>query len=335
MAPLGHIQTPSRRFSHVHVDIIGPLPPASSFKYCLTVIDRFTRWPEVCPLERITAESVTYAFLWCWISRFGRPDKITTDRGSQFTSSLFQNLAKQYGIELHYTTSYHPAANGLVERFHRQLKAAIMAHSEENWIEALPLVLLGIRSAFKDDIKATTAELVYGESLHLPGELVAPPQRNSPVEDPTSLLTRLRRYLSRARPTPASRHAKPGTFIFRDLSKCDHVLLRDDSVRKALQPPYTGPYKVLSRDSKTLTLKMNNGPIKVSIDRAKPAYLLADNEVPNPSASPTTTIAREQNVPVRTPGPDPPATAPEPPADYFTRSGRPVRRVRFPDYVTP
>ena len=60
------------------------------------------------------------------------------------------------------TTAYHPCANGLVERFHRQLKVALKAMRDSNhWVKFLPLVLLGIRTNIKQDINCTSAELVY------------------------------------------------------------------------------------------------------------------------------------------------------------------------------
>ena len=59
------------------------------------------------------------------------------------------------------TTAYHPIANGLVEMFHRQLKAALKASPQpDNWTDMLPLVLLGIHTALKEDLGCTTAELV-------------------------------------------------------------------------------------------------------------------------------------------------------------------------------
>ena len=66
--------------------------------------------------------------------------------------------------------AYHPAANGLVECFHRQLKAAMSATPSTQWTDVFPLVLLGIHSCLKEDISCTTAELVYRTTLCLPGE---------------------------------------------------------------------------------------------------------------------------------------------------------------------
>ncbi|BHF62917.1 hypothetical protein SprV_0200590600 [Sparganum proliferum] len=71
------------------------------------------------------------------------------------------------------TTAYHPAANGMVERFHRQLKASLRAADDpENWTDHLPLVLLGIRSALKPDLDCSAAELVFGATVRLPGEMM-------------------------------------------------------------------------------------------------------------------------------------------------------------------
>jgi hypothetical protein len=156
---------------------------------------------------------------------------ITTDQGRKFESQLFHSLAKMRGIHLCRTNPHHPAVNGLVERLHRTLKAAIMCHADETWTEALPLVLLGIRTAYKEDLQSPAAELVYGEPLRVPSELLVP---TAPKVEASVFMQQLRRHMDQLRPTPGAHHASPATFVHKDLRDSTHVFLRQDTIRRAL-----------------------------------------------------------------------------------------------------
>lgn len=323
-APLGLFDLPRARFQFIHVDIIGPLPPSQGNKYCLTVVDRFTRWPEVTPMTDITAEAVGKALI-LWISRFGCPSNIVTDRGRQFESTLFQYLGKMIGFKHRRTTAYHPACNGMVERFHRQLKAAIMCYADCHWVDHLPFILLGIRTCYKEDLESSSAELVYGEPLRLPGEFFAPPTPGS--TDLTDFTTRLRKIVEKIRPTPAAHHNKNKIFIFKDLASCKYVFLRDDRVRGSLQPPYSGPYKVLARGDKTFDILYKNKKVTVSIDRIKPAYILSE---PSPSSIVMpSAFSKSSSSPLHTPIPV------QPMLNTDTKKTRSGRTVRFPDFYRP
>ena len=154
----GTFATPDCCFTYVHVDIVGPLPTSNKHSYILTMIDRFTRWLSVHAIKDTSAKNIAKIFIENWVSNFGTPSIITTDRGQQFQSALFQELMQTLGKTHIKTTAYHPCANGLVERFHRQLKAALAAQPDPTkWSKYLPIVLLGLQSTIKEDIKSTAA----------------------------------------------------------------------------------------------------------------------------------------------------------------------------------
>ena len=172
-APLQKISIPQRRFDHIHVDLVGPLPPSNGSTYLLTVVDGFSRWPEAIPLSNITSASCAQALISHWIARFGIPVDMSSDRGTQFTSQLWASIAQLLGTQLHHTTAYHPQANGLVERFHRYLKSALRARlTGPNWTQELPWVLLGVRTAPKEDLGCSSAEMVYSAPLTVPGDFI-------------------------------------------------------------------------------------------------------------------------------------------------------------------
>ncbi|XP_039309916.1 uncharacterized protein K02A2.6-like [Solenopsis invicta] len=231
------IAIPDQRFQHVHLDLIGPLPSCQDFRYCLTIIDRFSRWSEAIPLKEISADTVSTAFYTHWVARYGSPLTITTDQGSQFEASLFKALTNLIGCDRKRTSAYHPASNGILERWHRTVKTAIICHQTKNWLESLPSVLLGLRSCFKEDLKASPAELLYGTTLRIPGEFFI--EEDFPA-DPEIFLEKHRIHMRNVRSSPTSHHIKKSPFVHKNLCDCTHVWIRDDAVKKSLQPPYSG-----------------------------------------------------------------------------------------------
>lgn len=275
-SPLGTFPVPRSRFSHIHLDVVGPLPPSNDKKYVLTCVDRYTRWPEAFPMQDQTAETIALTFLEGWISRYGVPEAVTTDQGRNFESDLFRCLSRFLGAEKTRTTAYNPKSNGLVERMHRQLKAALMCHNSKRWTETLPLVLLGMRVSIKEDLGFSPAEMVFGTTVRLPGEFF----RSSSAKDfPASniFIQELRQVLKDMRPVPVLRHSSRDIFVHKDLRDASHVFVRDDKVRRPLSQPYQGPFKVLKRDAKFFKLDMNGKSSNICIDRLKPAFVLSED----------------------------------------------------------
>ena len=126
-----------------------------------------------------------------------------------------------------------------------------MCHAHEQGTEALLLVLLGIRTAYKEDLQLSAAELVCGEPLRAPGKLLAP---SAPTIEPSAFIQQLHRRIEQLRPTPTAHHSYPATFINRDLKDLTRVFLRQDAIRRALDPPYSVLHKVVARTDKTFKI---------------------------------------------------------------------------------
>ncbi|XP_068228090.1 uncharacterized protein [Palaemon carinicauda] len=166
---VGTFPQPHSWFAHIHVDVVGPLPTSQGHRYLFTIIDCSTHWPDAILMSIATSTSCSSALLSGWMTRFGIPEHITSDRGTTFTSQLWTSFTKLLRITLHQTTAYKPAANGMAERFYCILKAALMSRCKDsNWFIQFPWVLLGLKTTPKYGLDVLTAEMVYSDPLVVP-----------------------------------------------------------------------------------------------------------------------------------------------------------------------
>ncbi len=232
--PPASIPLPSRRFSHIHVNLIGPLPSSQGHTHIFTIIDRTTPWVEAVPLPSPSARTCADALCSTWISRFGVPHTITSDRGSQFVSSLWTHLSSFLNVSHITTTAFHPQSNGLLEHFHRRLKATLQARcTSPDWFSHLPWVLLSYRTSPHDSSNLSPTEAVFGSPLVLPAQFPLSPEDNS-----SRFLSQLHHTLSGS----LSSSSKPTSIQFdlpADLLKSSHVFVRSPPLT-LLWLPFTG-----------------------------------------------------------------------------------------------
>ncbi|CDF35613.1 unnamed protein product [Chondrus crispus] len=118
--------TPKAPLEFVAIDILGELITTKrGNRYILVISDRYSKLVRTVPLKKISAAHIAQAFVHHWVFVYGPPVKLLSDNGTQFTARFFQNVCRILGIRNVFTTTYHPQANGQVERFNRTLTSAL------------------------------------------------------------------------------------------------------------------------------------------------------------------------------------------------------------------
>ena len=180
-------------------------------------------------------------------------------------------------------------------------------------MDELPVVMLGIRSAWHEDADTTPAQLLYWTALRLPGEMV-PAVEPLPEAD-SEFLRGLQRSLRAQTLPPVHHHAEVKANTPAALNTVPSVYVRHDGRKLPLQRPYDGPFAIISRGPKHFVIRRNGTPVSVSIDRLKPAF------PPLPAVPEQLPQHPTRPDPAPDPAPDPDAEAALPTATT-TRSGR-------------
>ena len=127
------------------LDITGRHPKSTMSNQCiLTLMDHFTKWAEAIPIRNHTATTVAHQLMVNVFSRFGVPQQILMDRGSEFESDLFKALLDLMGVDKLRSTVFTASTNGQMERFYRTLNsmlAKVVSESQRNWDLCVPYVM--------------------------------------------------------------------------------------------------------------------------------------------------------------------------------------------------
>lgn len=174
--PRGQLQpipTSTQPFEHICIDILGPFTKAfDKNRYIITCVDFATRYAEAKAVQAATAEEVA-TFLYELVTRHGAFRKMSCDRGSQFRSRTIALLLEQIGSSAAFSTAYHPASQGVVERFHASLTnmlAAYTSSDQKDWPWSLPSVLFAYNTCENKSTKFSPFELLYGRQATLPND---------------------------------------------------------------------------------------------------------------------------------------------------------------------
>ena len=103
---------------HISLPKVTDAKTGVSYENALSIIDEISNYALCIPVQDLKAETTALALHKNWLTRFGMPVSINSDRGTSFTSKIFIELCRIYGIKCDFAPSQHHQSQGRVENFH-------------------------------------------------------------------------------------------------------------------------------------------------------------------------------------------------------------------------
>lgn len=277
--PLTITSTASRTFQKIFLDLVGPIDmDTNGYKYILTIQCDLSKFVEAYPLANKEAETVAQSFVSNFLLRYGLPDEILTDQGTEFLSSIFSETCKLLGIKQLHSTAYHHETLGSLENSHKHLGAYLRIQCSKYanaWSTWIPYWCFSYNTSVHTETKYTPYELLFGRSAKLPsniGSYVDPVYNfdNYPIElkyrlqqaqvDARSNLiaSKLKRKEAYDQQGTTSNCYQPG----------DLVLVRHSGVNK-MQELFRGPYSVVVENTPNVVILVDTKPVTVHKNRIK------------------------------------------------------------------
>jgi hypothetical protein len=249
----------------IEIDFIGPLPETkNSNRYILSVIDHFSKFAVAYATPRQTATAVTDS-LTRLFSEFGVPQKILTDNGRCFTSQVFMDFCILWGVNKRFSTSYHPATNGLVERFNGTLTRILKRYTTEEqntWDVNLPLATYAYNISKQRVNKVSPYEVVFGRKATTPlSDLVRPEKIKITTDEYVKNIqrnsARIQELVNKCQ--ESEREKSKARYDAQARGQCfrvgDCVLLYNPAVKlgqnRKFSPPYGGPWMIIEQIGET------------------------------------------------------------------------------------
>lgn len=278
-APMEITTTASHAFEKVYLDVVGPLDKdIEGNRYILTLQCELTKFVEAYPLKTKETVSIAQSFVSNFILRYSVPNTIATDRGTEFVSSVMEQVCKLLGINKLTSTSYHHQSIGALENTHKNLGAFLRIQSngqKDTWSQWLPFWCYSFNNTVHTETKYTPFELVFGRPSIIPSRIsqYIEPLYN-PENYPLDLKYRLQVAHKDARNNLLlSKHKRKQTYD-KSMNNISYVngqliLVKNETCSK-LDPQWDGPYVVSEDLGVNVKILRNNKDYLIHKNRTKP-----------------------------------------------------------------
>ncbi|YP_001956722.2 Pol precursor [African green monkey simian foamy virus] len=167
--PILRPERPVKPFDKFFIDYIGPLPPSNGYLHVLVVVDSMTGFVWLYPTKAPSTSATVKALN--MLTSIAVPKVIHSDQGAAFTSATFADWAKNKGIQLEFSTPYHPQSSGKVERKNSDIKrllTKLLVGRPAKWYDLLPVVQLALNNSYSPSSKYTPHQLLFGIDSNTP-----------------------------------------------------------------------------------------------------------------------------------------------------------------------
>ena len=170
------IQTFSENASYfnyrISMDTKGPInPPSNQNSYIHVIVDAFSHFVVTVPIKQNNAQNAVNSLLHHWITKFGPPVYLVTDRGTKYINSEFANLCTTMGIRLSPRTPYAQWTNGFVENQNRNLGTHLrlfLHNTPENWSTQVHMYAYANNSQPISETNLSPHEIVFHTMPRIP-----------------------------------------------------------------------------------------------------------------------------------------------------------------------
>jgi len=253
LAP-AEFQARNEPFAVVHVDHlhIGDNEIIPNVTELLTIIDRFLGLLAAAPVTYANSQQSVLGFFNYFISRFGIPRILVSDNGIPFKSKLWEKCMETLGIEHRTTLPYNPQCNGKVERAHRTLLTILRAQEHINkWPVYLPFAVLAINTHFNLENNSSPSMRAYGMQIRTPGVPIF--DEAQPLKPP--------QYIPMGPVSMYGTRWEDATWAYVKVEQRNHKLA----------PLLHGPYPILKKGTRSMTLQMGSQQKKIAYHHLLPA----------------------------------------------------------------
>jgi len=175
------LPVPDRFFQEISMDFMTDLPDSQGNRYLWVIKDRLSKTVALEAMPTMKAADCAEKFLECWVKHHGLPRAITSDRGTNWTSSFWEELCRRLGVKRRLSSAYHPQTDGGPERLNQDVQAYLrhyINHEQSDWKKWLPTAQLALNSRYHAGLGMSAFFATHGYEAPSPVALEPEPDEN-------------------------------------------------------------------------------------------------------------------------------------------------------------